>query len=60
MTVSRSGQTFRPCTHQSSPVLAMTVTSASAATPGRPPVAMPCKSPWRKRAPPTPPDSTVI
>ncbi len=34
MTVSRSGQIFSPCTHQSSPVLAITVTSASAATPG--------------------------
>ena len=29
MTVSRSGQTFRPCTQMSSAVLATTVTSAS-------------------------------
>jgi hypothetical protein len=36
------------------------VTSASRATPGRLLLAMPCNSPWRNRAPPTPPDSTVI
>ena len=35
MTVSRSGQTLSPCTQKSSAVLATTVTSASAATPGR-------------------------
>ena len=35
ITVSRSGQIFSPCTHQSSPVLAITVTSASRATPGQ-------------------------
>ena len=34
ITVSRSGQTLSPCTHRSSAVLAMTVISASAATPG--------------------------
>ena len=37
ITVSRSGQTLSPWIHRSSAVLAMTVTSASAATPGSEP-----------------------
>ena len=37
ITVSRSGQTFSPCTHRSSAVLATTVTPASGAAPGSEP-----------------------
>ena len=36
------------------------VTAASGATPGRLPEAMPCRRPCRKRAPPIPPESTVM
>ena len=60
MTVSRSGQTLRPCTQMSSAVLATTVTSASLATPGSRPSRMPCRRPRRNFAPPIPPDRTVI
>src|SRR5690349_13649116 len=51
ITVSRSGQILSPCIHRSSAVLATTVTSSP--HPGTP------RRPWRKRAPPTPPESTV-
>src|ERR1700733_6129527 len=51
MTVSRSGQTRRPNSVMSSPVLPTTVISASGAASFRP---------GRKRAAPTPPASTVI
>ena len=51
MTVSRSGQTRRPNSVMSSPVLPMTVISASGAA---------RSSPRRKRAPPMPPASAVI
>ena len=60
ITVSRSGHTLSPCIQMSSAVLATTVTSASAATPGSGPCAMPCRRPWRNRAPPIPPESTVM
>ena len=54
ITVSRSGQTLSPCTQMSSAVLAITVTRVSA------PVRSTSRSrPCRKRAPPTPPESTV-
>jgi len=51
ITVSRSGQTRSPWTHRSSPVLPITVTSASGTARRRP---------RRKRAPPMPPASAVI
>src|SRR4051794_28192747 len=59
MTVSRSGQIFSPCIQMSSAVFATTVISAA------PPAGAPVRSasrssPWRKRAPPIPPDRTVI
>ena len=50
-TVSRSGDTCRPCGSTSSPTLPTTTTSAAGTT-----STMPC----RKRAPPTPPASTVM
>src|SRR5690348_13774093 len=49
MQVSRSGQMRRPCSQMSSPTLTTAVTS----TPGN------ARTPSRKRAPPTPPTSTV-
>src|SRR6478609_1406150 len=62
MTVSRSGQTLSPWIQRSSAVLAMTVTvtSAGAVRPGSRPVSIACRRPWRKRAPPIPPESTVM
>ena len=51
MTVSRSGQTRRPCTQISSPVFPMTVTSASG---------LAASTPRKNRAPPIPPASAVI
>ncbi|CAM5732030.1 hypothetical protein SALBM311S_01588 [Streptomyces alboniger] len=51
ITVSRSGQTFSPKRWMSSPVLPMTVMSASGAA---------CFRPRRKRAPPMPPARTTI
>src|SRR5947209_7627787 len=51
ITVSRSGQTRRPCRVMSSPVFTMAVISASGST---------CRSPRRKRAPPIPPASATI
>src|SRR5829696_4751235 len=60
MTVSRSGQTLRPWIHQSSAVLATTVTSVSAEPPGTEPDLRPWSRPWTNLAPPTPPDRTVI
>src|SRR5665811_653280 len=54
ITVSRSGHTLRPCSQMSSAVLAITVTSVSALEAARR-----CNKPSTKRAPPTPPDSTV-
>src|SRR5687768_14204340 len=56
MTVSRSGQILRPCSHKSSAVLPTTVTTSGPVPPGR---ACACSRPWRKRAPPTPPERTV-
>src|SRR4051795_9093413 len=54
ITVSRSGQTLSPCTQMSSAVLAITLTRVWA------PVRSTSRSsPCRKRAPPTPPESTV-
>jgi hypothetical protein len=60
ITVSRSGQTFSPWIHQSSAVLATTVTTVSPEPPGTAPLRSPWRRPWRKRAPPTPPDRTVM
>ncbi len=55
MTVSRSGQTRRPWTQMSSPVLTMTVISAGAAS-----CSTRCRSPRRNRLPPMPPARTVM
>src|SRR5688500_2038730 len=59
ITVSRSGQTLSPWIHQSSAVLATTVTSVSADPPGTRPVRRPWRRPWTNLAPPTPPERTV-
>ena len=50
MQESRSGQICRPCSRMSSPTLTTAVTSTSGSS----------RTPSRKRAPPTPPTSTVI